>query len=69
MLDFISHGLLERGDTAIDLGDGQPGLEAQHDLDKDDAAGAPRPDAVEPLKIAGASRKHAIDRVANRLAR
>jgi hypothetical protein len=38
VLDLIRHGLLERGNTAIDLGDGQSRLEAQHDLDKDDAA-------------------------------
>jgi hypothetical protein len=38
VLDLICHGLLERGDAAVDLGDGQTRLEAQHDLDKDDAA-------------------------------
>jgi hypothetical protein len=38
VLDLIRHGLLERGDAAVDLGDGQTRLEAQHDLDKDDAA-------------------------------
>ena len=38
--DLIRHGLLERGDAAVHLGDGQSRLEAQHDLDKDDAAGA-----------------------------
>jgi hypothetical protein len=41
--------LLQRRNAAVDLGDGQSGLEAQHDLDKDDATGAPRPDTVEPL--------------------
>jgi hypothetical protein len=49
VLDLIRHGMLQRRNAAVDLGDGQSGLEAQHDLDKDDATGAPRPDTVEPL--------------------
>jgi hypothetical protein len=38
VLDLIRHGLLECSDATVNLGDGQSRLEAQHDLDKDDAA-------------------------------